>query len=83
MGSIMQESTITVKGQTTLPKDVRQALALQPGDKVRYLILDGGEVRIVRARPITSLVGALKHLVQRPVSLEEMEEAIAAGAKAQ
>ena len=83
MGIIMQESTITVKGQTTLPKDVRQALALQPGDKVRYLILDGGEVRIVRARPITSLVGALKHLVQRPSSLEEMEEAIAAGAKAQ
>ena len=53
-----------------------------PRDKVRYLILDGGEVRIVRARPITSLVGALKHLVQRPVNLEEMEEAIAAGAKA-
>ncbi len=79
----MQESTITVKGQTTLPKDVRQALALQPGDKVRYLILDDGEVRIVRARPLVSLAGALRHLVQRPVSLDEMEEAIVTGAKPQ
>ena len=79
----MQESTITVKGQTTLPKHVRQALSLQPGDKVRYLILDGGEVRIVRARNLSSLAGTLKHPVQRPVSLEEMEDAIATGAKAQ
>ena len=45
----MQESTITTKGQTTLPKDVRQALDLKPGDKLRYLILDDGEVRIIRA----------------------------------
>lgn len=79
----MQESTITMKGQTTLPKDVRQALDLQPGDKVRYLILDGGEVRIVRARSASSLAGVLKAVVRRPISLEEMENAVAAGAKGQ
>lgn len=76
----MRESTVTVKGQTTLPKDVRSALGLAPGDRVRYLILDGGEVRIVRSQPVVKLVGLLKGRSNRRVSLEAMEEAIARGA---
>ncbi len=76
----MQGSTVTVKGQTTLPKSVRAALGLTPGDRVRYLILDGGEVRIVRCRPLAKLAGLLKGRSERQVSLEEMEEAIARGA---
>jgi antitoxin PrlF len=79
----MQESTITTKGQTTLPKDVRQALDLKPGDKLRYLILDDGEVRIIRARSARELAGALQSLSQRVVTLDEMDAAIAAGAKGQ
>jgi AbrB family looped-hinge helix DNA binding protein len=75
----MRESTVTTKGQTTLPKDVRKVLGLQPGDKLRYILLDG-EVRILRARPVLDLEGALKRPVQKPVTLEEMDEAIAAGA---
>ncbi len=42
----MLESVITSKGQTTLPKAVREALALQPGDQVRYVIREG-EIRIL------------------------------------
>jgi AbrB family looped-hinge helix DNA binding protein len=76
----MQESTVTVRGQTTLPRDVRAALQLGPGDKVRYFILDGGEVRLVRSRPVTQLEGVLKDRAGRKVSLEEMEAAIAEGA---
>ncbi|GGD29941.1 AbrB/MazE/SpoVT family DNA-binding domain-containing protein [Sinisalibacter lacisalsi] len=75
----MRESTVTSKGQTTLPKDVRKVLRLQAGDKVRYILLDG-EVRILRARPVLALEGALKRPGQKPVALDEMDEAIAAGA---
>ncbi|WP_111735377.1 AbrB/MazE/SpoVT family DNA-binding domain-containing protein [Roseovarius amoyensis] len=75
----MQESTVTIKGQTTLPRDVRAALGLTSGDRVRYVILDG-EVRILKARSVKELRGALARPGQRPVSLEEMEEAIGAGA---
>ena len=75
----MYESTVTVKGQTTLPRDVRAALGLTSGDKVRYLILDG-EVRILKARSVKELRGILARSGQKPVSLEEMDEAIAAGA---
>lgn len=76
----MKESTVTIKGQTTLPKDVRAALRLSPGDRVRYLILDGGEVRIVRSAPVAQLAGLLCGKTDRTVSLEEMEDAIAKGA---
>ena len=72
----MQESTVTAKGQTTLPKDVRAALCVEAGDKLRYLLFDG-EVRILRARPIRDLKGILKRSEQEPVSLGAMEEAVA------
>ena len=73
----MQESTMTTKGQTTLPRDVRQALSLRAGDRVRYLILDNGEVRLMRSRPAASLAGILRRDGAAPVCLSEMDEAIA------
>lgn len=76
----MQESTVTTKGQTTLPKAVRVALKLYPGDRVRYMILDGGEVRLVRSRPVMQLAGLLKDRTDKRSSLEDMDEAIAKGA---
>ena len=75
----MQESKLTVKGQTTLPKDVREALQLEPGDTLRYLMLEG-EVRIVKARPVSELRGMLRRPKQPPVTLAEMDDAISAGA---
>ncbi len=72
--SSMIESTVTAKGQTTLPKDIRDVLNLKPGDKLRYLII-GDEVRILRPRKVISLAGALAHK-GTPKSVEEMREAI-------
>lgn len=77
----MSESTVTIKGQTTLPRAVRQALALNPGDRLRYVILDNGQVRLLRSRPLAELAGVLKQPGRAPVSLDEMEAAIAAGAR--
>ena len=69
----MLESSVTKKGQTTLPKSVRETLGVGAGDRVRYLILDG-EVRILPVRPIHRLFGVLEH-DGPPVSLEQMDEA--------
>ena len=74
----MVESTITSKGQTTLPKSVREALGVRPGDRVRYVV-SGDEVRIMPVRPLARLFGALKH-DGPPRTLEDMERAIAEGA---
>lgn len=75
----MQESTVTQKGQTTLPKSVRVALGLQPGDRVRYLVLDNGEVRLLKLRPVAELAGRLRH-DGSAVTLDQMGAAIANGA---
>ena len=74
----MIESTVTSKGQTTLPKSVRRALGVEAGDRVRYLILDN-EVRILPIRPVGTLFGLLKHDCEA-ATLEDMERAIADGA---
>ena len=74
----MVESTITSKGQTTLPKSIREALGVGPGDRVRYVILDG-EARIMPLRPIVRLFGAFKH-DGPPATLQDMERAVADGA---
>ena len=75
----MIESTLTSKAQTTLPKAVRTALHVGAGDRIRYIISDG-EVRILPVRPVTHLFGLLKY-EGPPVSLAEMEQAIADGAQ--
>ena len=74
----MIESGITAKGQTTLPKPVRDALGVGAGDRVRYVIA-GSEVRILAVRPVGRLFGALRH-DGPPVTLERMEKAAADGA---
>ena len=74
----MIESSITRKGQTTLPKPVRETLGVKAGDRVRYVISDR-EVRILAVRPINRLFGLLRH-DGLTVSVEEMEQAVADGA---
>ena len=70
----MIESSINAKGQTTLPEPVREALSVQAGDRVRYVIRDG-EVRIVPVRPMSRLFGVLQHDASS-VTLEDMERTI-------
>ncbi len=74
----MIESSITKKGQTTLPKPVRETLGVQAGDRVRYVISNGA-VRILAVRPISRLFGMLQHNGPA-VTVEEMEQSIADGA---
>ena len=51
-------STLTQKGQTTIPGAIRKALNLRPGDRIEYEI--EGDHAIVRVHPGThSLKGAL------------------------
>ncbi len=70
----MIESKLASDGRTTLPKAVREALEVQPGDRLRYVILDD-EVRIRAVRPIQRLYGVLAY-DGPPVSLNDMERAI-------
>ena len=74
----MYESSITEKGQTTIPKPVREVLRIRGGDKIRYIVTKD-EVRIRSVRPITKLFGSLQYDGPR-ATIEQMNEAIADGA---
>lgn len=73
----MPVSTITSKGQTTIPKDIREHLKLCPGDKIDFIIENAGKVVI---EPTTFDVGELEGILYRPhrrvVSVKEMKTAI-------
>ena len=57
----MPFSTMTSKGQTTVPKEVREALDLEPGAKLRWE-LRGGKVAVSTERPaLYKLQGFIKH----------------------
>ena len=57
----MPTSTITSKGQTTVPKEVRDVLNVDAGDKLTWEI-KGGRVAVTTERPaLYSLRGFVKH----------------------
>jgi antitoxin PrlF len=73
------ESAITTKGQATIPKAIREHLRLKPGDRVKFFIHPDGRVVLLPKIPVSQLRGMMK-VDRRPVTIEEMDEAIAAGA---
>ena len=72
-------STVTSKGQTTIPGEVREALNIQPGDRLEYAI-EGKYVKI-RVHPgLGSLKGALRSDKGVGMSFSQIREAAAAAA---
>ena len=76
----MAAATLTSKGQTTIPKEIREFLGIGPGDKLDFVVESDGRVIL---RPATldvrQLRGMLKRSGRKTVTLEEMDKAIAAG----
>jgi len=76
----MPSSTVTSKGQITIPKEVRDAVGLDTGKRVSFRVRKDG---VVEMRPddidLLSLCGMLKPRV-KGVTLEEMDEAVRRGA---
>jgi AbrB family looped-hinge helix DNA binding protein len=74
----MPTSTLTSKGQITVPKLIREHLHVAEGDQVDFAIAANGDVVMHR---ITGSVSALAGLLHRPnrkaISLEDMDHAIA------
>lgn len=74
------ESAITVKGQATIPKKIREHLGLKPGDRLKFFLHPDGTVVLLPKVPARSLRGMIRSRRQRPVTLEEMTRAVAEGA---
>ena len=75
------ESAITVKGQATIPKAIREHLRLRPGDRVKFFVHPDGTVVLLPKRPASALRGFLKRK-RTAVTVAEMNQTIAEAAAA-
>jgi len=51
-------STVTIKGQVTIPKEVRDILHINPNDKVDFII-EGGRAILVPVKTLKDLRGVV------------------------
>lgn len=71
----MTTATLTSKGQTTIPKEIRDYLSLEPGDRIEFLVQDNVVVLRAATRKVTDLKGFLRKPA-KPVPLDAMDTAI-------
>lgn len=76
----MPHSTVSSRGQVTIPKSIRERLGIEPGIQLIFR-LEGKKrmvVEIARApEAAPSLAGALHHLAkEQPVSVAKMSQTI-------
>jgi antitoxin PrlF len=76
----MPHSTVTSKGQTTIPGEIRKALGISPGDRLEYSV--HGDHATLRVNPGTRpLKGALASKKGKGMSFSQIREAAATAAR--
>jgi antitoxin PrlF len=70
----MPDATLTSKGQTTIPEEIRERLGLKAGDKLTFTALSNGTV-VMRAKThrLLDLAGSLTRPSQPQVGVGEMK----------
>ena len=74
------ESAITVKGQATIPKPIREHLGLQPGDRVKFFVHPDGSVVLLPKVSASAIRGMVKSRALRPMTTGQMTAAVAEAA---
>ena len=73
------ESALSIKGQATIPKAIREHLHLGPGDRIKFFVHPDGSV-VILPKVRTSVLKGIVRGPKRRVSVEEMEAGAVAGA---
>jgi antitoxin PrlF len=73
VSSMSSESTLTSKGQTTIPKDIRDTLRMKSGDRMTFTVMPDGTVLLrVKNKSVLSLAGSLRKKGQKPLRVEQL-----------
>ncbi|MGA7791970.1 MAG: type II toxin-antitoxin system PrlF family antitoxin [Candidatus Acidiferrales bacterium] len=73
-------STVTRKGQTTIPGRIREALRIKSGDRLEYVV--HGDHATIRVHPgVRALKGALSSKKGKGMSFAQIRDAAAAAAR--
>ncbi len=67
------DATLTSKGQTTIPKEIRDSLSMKTGDRMTFTLMpDGTVVMRVKTKSVTELAGVLHKKGRKPLSVEQL-----------
>ena len=67
------ETTLTSKGQTTIPKEIREGLDMKAGDRMTFTLMPDGTVLLrVKNKNVMSLAGRLRRKGQKRLPVQEL-----------
>ncbi len=67
------DATLTSKGQTTIPKEIRDGLGMKSGDRITFTLMpDATVVMRLKNKSITDLAGTLHKKGRKPVPVEQL-----------
>lgn len=67
------EATLTSKGQTTIPKEIRDSLGMKAGDRMTFTLMpDATVIMRVKSKSITDLAGVLYKKGRKTVPVEQL-----------
>jgi antitoxin PrlF len=73
----MATATLTSKGQVTIPKAVREAMNVDAGDRIDFIVTDAGDVLVRNASlDVHELRGMIKRPRGKAVTIEKMNAAV-------
>jgi len=80
---VLTIATLTSKGRTTIPTDIRKKLRLKPGAKLNFSLMPDGTIRVrAKAGTLKDLAGILHRPGMRTATVEQMNDAVARAAVA-
>ena len=67
------DATLTSKGQTTIPKEIRDELGMKPGDRMTFTLMpDSTVVMRVKSKKLSELAGSLHKTGRKAVPVEQL-----------
>jgi AbrB family looped-hinge helix DNA binding protein len=72
----MSESTISSKGQVTIPKAIRTRMHLKVGDRLRFVVEADGSVRLAAATRDVTTLGDILPRPKRRATIDDMRATI-------
>ncbi|MFM7460961.1 MAG: AbrB/MazE/SpoVT family DNA-binding domain-containing protein [Burkholderiales bacterium] len=66
-------ATLTSKGQTTIPKEIRTSLGMKAGDRITFTLMpDATVVMRVKRKSVSEAAGSLHQKGRKPIPIEQL-----------
>lgn len=67
------DATLTSKGQTTIPKEIRDGLAIKSGDRITFTLMPDRTVLMrVKNKSVLSVAGKLRDKSRKRLSVDQL-----------